>query len=89
METEITEHIKRMGDIRSNYDRWSGLGLTPNEAKAFDFAIEAMHKCQKIKKILDTNVVYSDSDFMMLSAIKRVVDGDMQEDKFWKFIDEV
>ena len=51
-------------------------------------AIEAMHKCQKIKKILDTNVVYSDSDFIKLSAIKRVIDGDKQEDIFWKFIDE-
>ena len=52
MELSIEEHIKRMGDIRSNYDRCSGLGLTPNEAKAFDFAIDIMHKYQKIKEIV-------------------------------------
>lgn len=51
MEMSIDEHIKRMGDIRNNYDRWSVLGLTPNEAKAFDFAIDTMRKYQKIKDI--------------------------------------
>jgi hypothetical protein len=66
------------------------LEIFGGEHKEFiEIAISTMRKCQKIKKILDTNVVYSDSDFMKLSAIKRVVDGDMQEDKFWKFIDEV
>ena len=51
MGVTIDEYIKRMGDIRSNYDRWSGLGLTPNEAKAFDMSISTMRKYQKIEDI--------------------------------------
>ena len=47
-------------------------------------------KMKKIKMILDTDVAYEHlRENMKLDAIKRVVDGDMQEDKFWKFIDEV
>lgn len=53
MKMTITEYIKRIGDIRSNYDRWSGLGLTLNEAKTFDIAIEIVRKYQKIKQIID------------------------------------
>ena len=49
MESTIDEYIKRMGDIRSNYDRWSGLGLTPNEVKAFDTAIDTMRKYQQLQ----------------------------------------
>jgi hypothetical protein len=52
IEMSIDEHIKRIGDIRSNYDRWSQLGLSPNEAKAFDVAIETMRKYQKIQEIV-------------------------------------
>lgn len=48
----IDEYIKRMGDIRSNYDRWSGLGLTPNETKVFDISIETMRKYEKIEQIV-------------------------------------
>ena len=48
----IDEAIKRIGDIRKNYDRWSGLGLTPNEAETFKLIVDTMRKYQKIEQIL-------------------------------------
>ena len=70
----IEEHIKRMGDIRSNYDRWSGLGLTPNEAKAFDVAIETMRKYQKIVQIMERTVDDGTSMYDTLQEIEEVVE---------------
>ncbi len=78
MEMMITEYIKRMGDIRNNYDRWSKLGLTPNEAKAFDFAIDAMRKYQKIKELMDKEVPECihplDRDKYKLGTIRKVLE---------------
>lgn len=70
----IDEYIKRMGDIRSNYDRWSGLGLTPNEAKAFDFAIETMRKYQKIVQIMERTVDDGTSMYDTLQEIEEVIE---------------
>ena len=71
----IDEHIKRMGDIRSNYDRWSVLGLTPNEAKAFDLAIETMRKYQKIVQIMERTVDDGTSMYDTLQEIEEVIYG--------------
>ena len=46
MGMSIEECIKRIGDIRRNYDRWSGLGLTSNESEAFKTIIDTMRKYQ-------------------------------------------
>ena len=72
MEMSIDEAIKRMGDIRKNYDNWSGLGLTHNEDTAFDMAIETMHKYQQIEQALDswTDGVLTDRQFV--SAVRKV-----------------
>ena len=53
MKMSIAECIKRIGDMRRNYDRWSGLGLTPNESEAFKTAIDTMRKYQKIQEIVE------------------------------------
>ena len=45
----IEEAIKRLGDVRRNYDKWSGLGLTPNESEAFRLAIDTMRKYQQLQ----------------------------------------
>lgn len=72
----IDEYIKRIGDIRRNYDKWSGLGLTPNEAKAFDMAITDMRKYQRIQEIVkewrEVGLDYDSCDAMM--NIERVVE---------------
>lgn len=70
----IDEHIKRMGDIRSNYDRWSVLGLTPNEAKAFDFAVDTMRKYQKIVQIMERTVDDGTSMYDTLQEIEEVIE---------------
>lgn len=71
----IDEHIKRMGDIRSNYDRWSGLGLTPNEAKEFDFAIDNMRKLYEVSRIVNRWKCYG-GDFGSMQEIYEVLNGD-------------
>ena len=50
----IEECIKHIGDMRRNYDRWSGLGLTPNEAEAFKTIIDTMRKYQKIEALINS-----------------------------------
>ena len=79
MKTEMTidEAIKRFGDIRNNYDKWSGLGLTPNESEAFELAIDTMRKYQKIQEIVkewrEVGLEYDSCDAMM--NIERCLNG--------------
>ena len=72
----IDEAIKRFGDIRNNYDNWSGLGLTPNESEAFKLAIETMHKYQQIQEILKDDTYYEEygnsAEKFIVSAINEV-----------------
>lgn len=64
-------------------------GNMSDEVRALEFAVDAIHKCQKIKTILDTNVLYRHfAKEMKLSAISKVIDGEKQEEQFWKFLDE-
>lgn len=74
METTVDRHIKRMEDIRSNYDRWSGLGITPNEAKAFNFAIDNMRKLYEISRIANRWKCYG-GDHVSMREIYEVLNG--------------
>lgn len=72
----IDKHIKRMEDIRSNYDRWSEVGITPNEAKEFDFAIDNMRKLFEIIRIANRWKCYG-GDFGSMQEIYEVLDGNV------------
>ena len=70
----IDEAIKRMGDIRKNYDNWSGLGLTHNEDEAFDLAIETMHKYHQIEIALASWEGGVIDDRQFVNSVRKVVE---------------
>lgn len=75
MGMSIDEYIKRMGDIRRNYNRWGEI-LTPNEVKAFNMTMDIVRKYEKITEIVkswrENGLDYDSCDAM--ENIERVIE---------------